>query len=109
MLTRDVALADGSVLKFEGGQINGKGTIKGNRIMIDAPRYRIFGDNVKISGIANGEVSAHWWGAVGDGIAYDCGAIKRALRDARLSCSAVPRSCVATAHCHIAESVQPLN
>ena len=85
MLTHDVALADGSVLKFEGGQINGKGTIKGNRIMIDAPRYRIFGDNVKINGIANGEVSAHWWGAVGDGIAYDCGAIKRALRDAASS------------------------
>ncbi len=85
MLSGDVSLAAGSVLKFEGGMIGGSGKITGNRLMIDAPRYKIFGDNVRIVGIANGEVSAHWWGALGDGVTYDCTAINRALRDAGTS------------------------
>lgn len=85
MLSGDVSLAAGSVLKFEGGMIGGSGKIAGNRLMIDAPQYKIFGDNVRVGGIANGEVSAHWWGALGDGITYDCTAINRALRDAGTS------------------------
>ena len=86
-LSGDVSLAPGSILKFEGGMISGSGTIKGSRLMIDAPKYQIFGEKVifennidaKKGAIANGEVSAHWWGAVGDGVTNDCGAIKRAL------------------------------
>ena len=81
-LSGDVELASGSILKFEGGMINGSGTIKGSRLMIDAPKYQIFGEKVNFSSdaIANGEVSAHWWGAKGDGKNYDCGAINRALQ-----------------------------
>lgn len=83
-LSGDVTLSAGSILKFEGGVISGSGTIKGSRIMIDAPKYQIFGENVNFSkdAIANGEVSAHWWGAKGDGKNYDCGAINRALKAA---------------------------
>lgn len=84
-ISGNVLLAPGSILKFEGGTINGSGTISGNRLMIEAPKYKIFGDNVTIKGIANGEVSAHWWGAVGDGATYDCGAINRALQNAETS------------------------
>ncbi len=80
-LSGDVSLAPGSILKFEGGMISGSGTIKGSRLMIDAPKYQIFGEKVNFvkGAIANGEVSAHWWGAVGDGVTNDCGAINRAL------------------------------
>lgn len=93
-LSGDVSLAPGSILKFEGGMISGSGTIKGSRLMIDAPKYQIFGENVnfennvdaKKGAIANGEVSAHWWGAVGDGVTEDCGAINRTLQNAGSSC-----------------------
>lgn len=89
-LSGDVTLAPGSILKFEGGAINGIGTIKSSQLMIDAPKYQIFGENVNFENnvdpqkdaIANGEVSAHWWGAKGDGKNYDCGAINRALKAA---------------------------
>ena len=86
-LLGDVSLAPGSILKFEGGMISGSGTIKGSRLMIDAPKYQIFGEKVNFvkGAIANGEVSAHWWGAKGDGVNYDCGAINRALQNAGTS------------------------
>ena len=86
-LSGDVSLAPGSILKFEGGMISGSGTIKGSRLMIDAPKYQIFGEDVSFvkDAIANGEVSAHWWGAKGDGKNYDCGAINRALQAAGTS------------------------
>lgn len=86
-LSGDVALAAGSILKFEGGALMGFGTIKGSRLMIDAPKYQIFGEKVNFDkgAIANGEVSAHWWGAKGDGAAYDCGAINRSLQNAGTS------------------------
>lgn len=82
VLSGDVTLAAGSILKFEGGKVTGKGTIKGDRLMIDAPKYHIFGNNVNVKGISNGEVSAHWWGAVGDGVNNDAPAITRALSNA---------------------------
>lgn len=86
-LSGDVTLAAGSILKFEGGKIEGSGVIKGERLQIDAPKYQIFGENVNFGekAIANGEVSAHWWGAKGDGITYDCKAINRALQNAGTS------------------------
>ena len=86
-LSGDVSLAPGSILKFDGGMISGSGTIKGSRLMIDAPKYQIFGEKVNFvkGAIANGEVSAHWWGAKGDGVNYDCGAINRALQNAGTS------------------------
>ena len=83
-LSGDVTLPAGSILKFEGGMISGSGTIKGSCVMIEAPKYQIFGENVGFgkNTIGNGEVSAHWWGAKGDGKSYDCGAINRALKAA---------------------------
>ena len=86
-LSGDVTLAAGSILKFEGGKLEGNDTIRGSRLMIDAPKYQIFDATVNFvnnidsqkSAIANSEVSAHWWGAKGDGVNYDCGAINRAL------------------------------
>lgn len=78
-LSGDVTLAAGSILKFEGGKIDGTGKILGTRLMIDAPKYKIFGDDINVSGIANGEVSAHWWGAVGDGVTNDYPAISKAI------------------------------
>ena len=70
-LSGDVTLAPGSILKFEGGAISGIGTIKGSQLKIDAPKYQIFDVNINFENnidsqkgaIANGEVSAHWWGA----------------------------------------------
>ena len=86
-LSGDVALAAGSILKFEGGALVGSGTIKGSRLMIDAPKYQIFGEKVNFGkgAIANGEVSAHWWGAKGDGNSDDAPAINRALQNAGTS------------------------
>ena len=84
-LSGDVTLAPGSILKFEGGMINGPGTIKSLRLIIDAPKYQIFKENVSVSGIANGEVSVHWWGAVGDGETDDAKAINRSLQNAGTS------------------------
>lgn len=84
-LSGDVSLAPGSILKFEGGMINGPGTIKSLCLIIDAPKYQIFKENVSVSGIANGEVSVHWWGAVGDGVTEDADAINRALKAAGTS------------------------
>ena len=86
-LSGDVTLAAGSILKFEGGALVGSGTIKGSRLMIDAPKYQIFGEKVTFDkgAIANGEVSAHWWGAKGDGNSDDAPAINRALQNAGTS------------------------
>ena len=92
-LSGDVALAAGSILKFEGGKISGPGKILSSRLIIDAPKYQIFDATVNFvnnidsqkSAIANGEVSAHWRGAKGDGITYDCKAINRALQNAGTS------------------------
>ena len=70
-LSGDVELAAGSILKFEGGTIDAMPdtsfTIRGSNLIIEAPKYQIFGDSINVTGIANSEVSAHWWGAVGDG------------------------------------------
>ncbi len=84
-LSGDVPLKSGSILKFEGGMIGGKGKITGAQMMIDAPKYRIFGDEVSVNGIGNGEVSAHWWGAKGDGVTNDAPAINHAVKDAGTS------------------------
>lgn len=94
-LSGDVSLAPGSILKFEGGMINGPGTIKSLCLIIDAPKYQIFKENVSVSGIANGEVSVHWWGAKGysDSVSYsdpdlefdNAIAINRALKAAGTS------------------------
>lgn len=86
----DVTLASGSILKFEGGVIKGSGKILGSQLMIEAPKYQIFEDvvvfenniNSNERALANGEVSAHWWGAKGDGIANDESGINQALHSA---------------------------
>ena len=45
-LSGNVTLPRGSILKFEGGVIRGSGTIKASGLMIDAPKYQIFGENI---------------------------------------------------------------
>ncbi len=88
-LSGDVELAAGSILKFEGGTIDAipdtSFTIRGSNLIIEAPKYQIFGDGINVTGIANGEVSAHWWGAVGDGETDDAKAINRSLQNAGTS------------------------
>lgn len=85
VLDGDVALAPGSMLKFEGGSITGSGSITAERLIVDALPYKIFGDSVAISGFGNDEVSAHWWGATGDGVTDDSFAVNRALQCAGTS------------------------
>ena len=88
-LSGEVSLAPGSILKFEGGTIDAMPdtsfTIRGSNLIIEAPKYQIFGDSINVTGIANSEVSAHWWGAVGDGETEDADAINRALKAAGTS------------------------
>ncbi len=84
-IARDISLCAGSILKFEGGMINGSGKISGGPITIDAPKYKIFGDSVTIENIANSEVSAHWFGAIGFGSNDNAAAINKALRCAGTS------------------------
>ncbi len=90
ILNGNVTIANGSVLKFEfdssdklnptRGFISGNGTISGNQIIIEAPKgIQIFGDNINIQGVANDEISAHWFGAKGDGTTNDSNAIQKAL------------------------------
>ncbi len=82
-----MSFASGSILRFEGGMINGPGTISDFQLMIDAPKYQIFGENVVFceNALANGEVSVHWWGAKGDGITNDADKINQALERAGTS------------------------
>ena len=92
-LSGDVTLAPGSILKFESGAISGIGTIKGSQLKIDAPKYQIFDVNINFENnidsqkgaIANGEVSAHWWGAKEYSDLDDAIAINQALKAAGTS------------------------
>ncbi|MEE0975650.1 MAG: hypothetical protein UH853_08065 [Muribaculaceae bacterium] len=85
-LSNSITIPTGSVLKFEGGRIinnqtNGLAvTLSGSRIIVDAPKTQIFGSGVKVTGIANDEISAHWFGAQGDGVNDDSAAINTALQ-----------------------------
>ena len=90
-LESDVMLSKGSILRFVGGAIFAKEgercVISGENITIEAPKYQVFGENVSFNKgtIANGEVSAHWWGAIGDEVTDDAIAINRALDNAGTS------------------------
>ena len=85
-LSNSITIPTGSVLKFEGGRIINNQTdelevtLSGSRIIVDAPKTQIFGSGVKVTGIANDEISAHWFGAQGDGVNDDSAAINTALQ-----------------------------
>lgn len=76
------------IFKFEGGSI-GNGTIKMNDIAsydydtleIAAPAYRIFQENLEISGeFTSDRICIEWFGAVGDGKTDCTDAFRRALK-----------------------------
>ena len=88
ILSENATIPAGSVLKFEDGRIINNRTdgetvtLSGSRIIVDAPKTQIFGSGVTVTGIANDEISAHWFGALGDGVNDDSAAINNALQSA---------------------------
>ena len=71
VLASDIIIPDSCVLKFDGGCISGKYTIKGNGTGLIAQLDNIFGDDVTLTGSWNVlELYPEWFGAISD-INYD--------------------------------------
>lgn len=80
VLGENITMPEGSILEFQGGSINGKKKITGNRTGINAGLLRIFGKDVILAGSWNvTEVYPEWFGVVDDGIADDGIAITKAI------------------------------
>lgn len=79
-LDSDVTVPYGSIMKFEGGSLNGNGhTLTGNGTTIEAPIVPII-SNVEIAGTwGEQDFYAEWFGAAGDGITDDGPAMSLAL------------------------------
>ena len=72
-------LSNGTCLKMMGGSIS-NGTIKGDGSIIDAPEYRIFYGNVKITGNFANAFPIEWWGAVASSSVDSAPAINAAIQ-----------------------------
>lgn len=89
-LSGEVTVPSGCTLLFSGGSVSG-GTLQLTDTEVCAPDYQIF-KSVRIKGsFANSHISAHWWGAKGDGNTDDSKAINSALEVAGKSTVMLPR------------------
>ena len=80
-----IEIPSNCTLSFEGGALS-NGTVKGNQTFIKALRYQIFdiaaGSQLILTGtFSNDYLSAHWFGAKGDGATDDAPAINYALNN----------------------------
>lgn len=80
-LSGTVSIGANSILQFDGGTLSGA-TLVGNNTEIVAPHYPIL-RGCRLDGtFTNAEMSAHWFGAKGDGTSDDAPAINNALANA---------------------------
>lgn len=76
-----ITIPEGCVLEFQGGMLK-NGTIIGNRTFIEAGIYKIFNNNLNLSGTWNvREAFPEWCGAKGDNKNDDTESIQKALNN----------------------------
>lgn len=76
---KTISVADGCVIKFEGGSLS-NGELKGNNTQIEAYYQHVFKDGLRLSGTWRTEAwLPEWFGAQGKNGYYDTEPIQRAL------------------------------